>query len=198
MPKFLLPMLAFILAATPFAEANAGGSADAPSLKVGDQWTLNIPYYGGEITRVIMEIDGDGTITAVDTGPKGKLTRKYTKDWNPIGGDELGYHGEFVRTSFYPASCFYRFPMAVGKQWACDYSLSTGSKFRMDYHFTAKVVAFEHVTTKAGTFDAFRIETVGNGVAGTAWYAPATRSPVKVTVPTMAQFNTDLVSYQLK
>jgi hypothetical protein len=84
-------------------------------------------------------------------------------------------------------------PLAVGKTWPVrtnNVNSTNGAVWKRSG--TAKVVGQESVTTKAGTFDAFKIETtfvannvnnptLKNNVTSTTWYAPAIDHWVKRT-----------------
>ena len=74
-------------------------------------------------------------------------------------------------------------PMAVGDSWKSVYESVGLNQARSKGDFDAKVVATEKVTTPAGTFDTFRIESGGwvTGISWTGsvrvaqvqWYAPS-------------------------
>ena len=84
-------------------------------------------------------------------------------------------------------------PLAVGKTWPVrtnNINSATGAVWRRSG--TSKVVGEESVTTKAGTFETFKIETTFTGtnvnnptmkneVTETTWYAPAIDHWVKRT-----------------
>ena len=86
-----------------------------------------------------------------------------------------------------------QFPLAVGKSWPVrtnNINSATGAVWRRSG--TSKVVGEESVTTKAGTFETFKIETTFTGtnvnnpmmkneVTETTWYAPAIDHWVKRT-----------------
>jgi len=77
------------------------------------------------------------------------------------------------------------FPLTVGKQWTRDYKGTyIGSSKTMARKVTYEVKAIEQVTTPAGTFRAFKLES--DDRAGPRdywvtnyWYSPETRSIVK-------------------
>ncbi len=77
------------------------------------------------------------------------------------------------------------FPLTVGKQWTRDYKGTyIGSSKTMARKVTYEVKAIEQVTTPAGTFRAFKLES--DDRAGPRdywvtnyWYSPETRSMVK-------------------
>lgn len=66
------------------------------------------------------------------------------------------------------------YPLSVGKSWITPYRMTIGASGRtIAYDLSCKVGAYEKVTVKAGTFDAFRIDcstTIGN--EETYWTRP--------------------------
>jgi hypothetical protein len=196
-PRFLLAALIMTLAVTRLAVADAV-HADAPVLKVGDSWTLDFTHRGGEATRTIAAIDADGSATIRDDGVFGMLVRRVTKEWNPLGGQELDVHGAMVHAAYSPAGCWYRFPLVVGKSWGCDYTFRAGDLERQN-HYSARVVGYGPVRTRAGTFDAFRIEaTINDKFSGTHWYAPKVRTSIKFESQSLPDADYELVAYRLK
>jgi hypothetical protein len=196
-PRFILAALMVSLAATRVVAAEAV-HADAPVLAVGDSWTLDFPKRGGEATRTITAIAADGNATIKDDGVFGTLMRHVTKEWNPLGGQELDVHGDMVHAAYSPASCWYRFPLAVGKSWSCDYIFRAGD-FERQNHYVARVVGYGPVRTRAGTFDAFRIEaTINDKFSGTHWYAPKVRTSIKFESEALPDNDYELVAYRLK
>ena len=87
-------------------------------------------------------------------------------------------------------------PLSVGKNWpvkSTDTNTSAGTSFKRSG--TSKVAAKESVTTKAGTFDSYKIETSFQGLntkdptrkvqmVQTTWYAPEIDHWVKRTSET--------------
>lgn len=53
--------------------------------------------------------------------------------------------------------------VAPGKSWTVDFKLEASGGSNLQYNATMKAVAIEKVKTKAGTFDAIRIESAGPG-----------------------------------
>jgi hypothetical protein len=84
-------------------------------------------------------------------------------------------------------------PLAVGKTWPVQTNnINSGNGSVWKRSGTSKVVAEESITTKAGTFDTFKIETkftgrnvnnptLKNEVTSLTWYAPAIDHWVKRT-----------------
>jgi hypothetical protein len=76
------------------------------------------------------------------------------------------------------------FPLTVGKQWTRDYKGTfVGSNRPVARKVTYEVKSIEQVTTPAGTFRAFKLESDDRGPRDfwttTYWYSPETRSIVK-------------------
>jgi len=77
------------------------------------------------------------------------------------------------------------FPLTVGKQWTRDYKGTyIGSNKPIARKVTSDVKGIEQVTTAAGTFRAFKLESDDRAgprdyFTTTYWYSPETRSIVK-------------------
>jgi hypothetical protein len=86
---------------------------------------------------------------------------------------------------------FLQFPLFVGKQWDVSEDTGRSRQFRTTVEIMrnvhSRVTGFEEVTTPAGTFKAFKIETTATeGKRGlfsrTVFYSSETRSVVKLRV----------------
>lgn len=84
----------------------------------------------------------------------------------------LGPDGKPVMTFDPPMG--WEFPLKVGKSWGTKHRITTVATGKaMDYEFACKVEAFEKVTVRAGTFDAFRVHcTPSSGSDETFWSSP--------------------------
>ena len=77
------------------------------------------------------------------------------------------------------------FPLTVGKQWSRDYKGTyVGSNKPIARTITYEVKGIEQVTTAAGTFRAYKLESDDRAgsrdyFTTTYWYSPETRSIVK-------------------
>jgi hypothetical protein len=143
-------------ASAPAASETAAQKMEDP--QIGDHWTYE--FYD--------DISGDlkSTFTATITDVSGTDISVRT---NVIGNSNVGfvnYDRSWNRTSndswrFTPNDgSGIRPPLAVGKSWsvkANEFNSSAGIGQRRSV--TSKVVAQESVTTKAGTFETFKIET---------------------------------------
>lgn len=157
----------------------------------GDYWT----YDGGDeirgtttrVTSTVTKVTPD-EITVATMAENAKLprTRVYDRFWNIIENDNLKFtpnDGTGIRL-----------PLAVGKTWSYKCSVASKSD-NWSHSGTSKVAARDSVTTAAGTFETFRIETstsvknVANpseatNVTTVTWYAPAIDHFVKRTLAT--------------
>ena len=181
---------------TGLASAAAGQSAPMPDISTfaaGDRWEwvqydnrTRLPE--GNPANVV--IDERGTLKMVFDGMPRPL------DY-PFVGDSTA------------AKPWRVWPLTVGKTWSSDWSHRAGSGTTTHLQMDSRVVAYESVTVKAGTFMAFRIEQDGfiNGstAAGqsfsgrmteTFWYAPDAMADVKhVRKFANADFSRELVAF---
>jgi hypothetical protein len=158
----------------------------------GDHWTYETrDEITGKITATRESAITEVTPTAISvrfkkvgaTGEDGFAV--YDRSWNMIEGRPWRYSpndGSGIQS-----------PLAVGKTWPVrtnNVNSANGSVWRRSG--TSKVVGEESVTTKAGTFDTFKIETTFTGtnvnnpmlkneVTALTWYAPAIDHWVKRT-----------------
>ncbi len=179
--------------------------------QVGDHWTYEFrDDISGDVKSILTHTVTDLTdsqigirITWVGKGSSGHQT--YDRSWNLINSGVSRYapdDGTGIRA-----------PLAVGKTWSFKSNVTNGtSGFTGRHSGTSKVTAQESVTTPAGTFDTFRIETsfqlqnTNNATDKTqvvmqTWYAPAIdhwvkRSLVSRTVGRVREKSTvELVEY---
>jgi len=96
--------------------------------------------------------------------------------------------GNFIKRGNwqYTGAQFFIAEYSVGKKWTTRFRAVTPKGFTTDTEFEFRVVAREPVKVPAGTFDAYRVEGQGWGVAPTGnvdvqssyWVAPGVRRPV--------------------
>ena len=162
--------------------------------QTGDHWTYELrDDITGDIKSTITNTVTDVSASEISIrigqlGNSNSGYQTYDHSWNLISGGIWRYtpnDGTGIRT-----------PLAVGKTWSfksTDLYSTAGISWRRSG--TAKVVAQESVTTRAGTFDTFKIETslqVQNVNDPTKksqavlqiWYAPAIDHWVKRSVVT--------------
>ncbi|MET4605444.1 hypothetical protein ABIB90_004939 [Bradyrhizobium sp. JR4.1] len=147
----------------------------------GDFWTYEVrDEIGGstEVRKSIVTQVNPGEIRVDITGGKsGDRLNVYDRSWNLKSTGPWKYQpidGSGIRA-----------PLKVGAAWsvtADDVNSQNGNIFRRSVN--AKVVGQETITTKAGRFDTFKIETVVSRhstndpskkgeIAAQTWYAPA-------------------------
>lgn len=158
--------------------------AEAPVFRVGEEWKF----------AYTNELDPSKNKTYVqrvaNVSPEG-VRLEIPSSGGPRFVD-LDRDGNFVRSaveSFAPSAETLRFPLFVGKSWDAEYTYTSGN-WTSHCERESKVVAVERVSTPAGIFDAFRVES-RTGYSGTAvssgagrsysvdWYAPAVGRVVK-------------------
>ena len=174
-------------------------SAQAPELlpepvRVGDRFTYDIKDEitgdpKGTYVSVVAEVSEKEITTAISfRGKSGSQLVVLDRDWNRIDDSIWKYkpnNGQGVRL-----------PLTVGKTWRLEYyatNLQSGVVLRSSG--VSKVVAPETVTTPAGTFETFKVEshvmqnstldaTKGSQTDITTWYAPAIHHWVRRTFVT--------------
>jgi hypothetical protein len=157
----------------------------------GDRWTYEVrDEITGTVsatrTNIVTEVTPKEVSTRVDTlgnSTPGQII--FDRSWNMVVSGSWKYSpndGGGIPS-----------PLAVGKTWnfqSNDVNSSTGSSWKRSGK--SKVVGQETVTTKAGTFEAYKIETSysshsakdptsKNEVTVVTWYAPAIDHWVKRT-----------------
>lgn len=155
--------------------------AEAPQIKVGDQWRLEqkdkrTGIREAETFRTVTTV-GQNAIEGIENDGKFSMT----SELNLVESTSTAVTGE---------ARFLNFPLEAGKKWSFKYAFSNKTnpnKGRVQ--LDAEVLGYEKITVAAGSFDAFRIEakgfwnndtTRGNGRSkSTYWYAPAARAVVR-------------------
>lgn len=170
-------------AAPPPAAETPNGPEPMEDVQTGDHWTYQVR---DDITG---DIKSTTTYTVTDTSAS-EVSIRFSLLGNPI----VGYQ-TFDRNWNLTNNGIWRLipndgtgirpPLAVGKSWSFkNTALNTKAGNSLKRSGTAKVVAQESVTTSAGTFDTFKIETTlqeDNAADATkklllvqqTWYAPA-------------------------
>jgi len=168
-------------AAAPAEPAKAVVPMEEP--RAGDRWIYEVR---DEITGTIIatreNVVTDVTTTEISVRYKNVGTNiqgfnTYDRSWNLVEDRPWRFSpndGTGIKS-----------PLTVGKTWPVqtnNVNSANGNVFKRSG--TSKVVGQESVTTKAGTFDAFKIETkftgtnvnnplIKNEVTSITWYAPA-------------------------
>jgi hypothetical protein len=166
-------------------------------VQTGDHWTYELrDDITGDIKSTITNTvtDVSASEIGIRSGQLGNSNSGYQtfdRSWN------MTYNGIWRYTPNDGTGI--RTPLAVGKTWSfksTDLYSTAGVSWRRSG--TAKVVAQESVTTRAGTFDTFKIETslqIQNANDPTRksqavlqiWYAPAVDHWVKRSIVTRAE-----------
>jgi hypothetical protein len=183
-------------ASSPAAEA-AASPEPMEDLQLGDHWTYEFrDDITGEIkstiTNTVTDISGSEVSTRIaQLGTPNSGHQTFDRFWNMTNSGIWRYtpnDGTGIRP-----------PLAVAKTWSfksSDFNSTAGVGWKRSG--TAKVVAQESVTTRAGTFDTFKIETsfqIQNvndptkkmQVVQQTWYAPAINHWVKRSLTSRAE-----------
>lgn len=182
--------------------------------KPGDRWTYEVrDDITGDLkttrTSVVTEVSPTEIATRLTTTEnKSGSPMLFDRSWNVIQGGPWK-HAPHDGTGV-------SLPLEIGKTWSfrsSDVNSVKGGSWKRTG--TSKVVGREDVTTKAGTFDVFKIETSGTSqsandptrkihVTQTTWYSPAINHWVKRTTTIRAnqrlmdKSSIELVSYGRK
>jgi hypothetical protein len=157
--------------------------------QVGDHWTYeNKDEVTGEVkstlTQTVTDVSGSDVAMRVDfQGSSNSNYLTFDSSWNLKESGDVRYDpndGTGVRL-----------PLAVGKSWSFKAtSVNAARGFSAKFSGTSKILAQETVTTPAGTFETFKIETstqfhsANNPtkkvlVMQQMWYAPSINHWVK-------------------
>ena len=177
MKKFLIVAIVVVGALFSHLQAYSQDEAAKPAYRNGESW-LFTSKDGGTIgsdpskmlngTYELSIVDGKFKIAEVSGSQKDELDPR-----PPTLTCLLGYCPNL------------NFPLTVGKQWTQDYKGAyIGSNKLIARKVTREVKGIEQVTTAAGTFRAFKIESDDRAgprdyFTTTYWYSPETRSIVK-------------------
>lgn len=180
-------LLVTLLVSTFFVPvATAQELVQAPVYRVGDSWKYVYPNRSNETREITITEVSDAGVALLDGGQPAR----YDKDGNKVRDGTARW---------------LQFPMQVGNKWSFNFNLGN-AVFAID----VKVVNFTSVSTKAGKFDAFQLESCWTQRGGSfyecglkVWYAPAVKRLVKYEAPNswrngrFANANYELVSYKL-
>ena len=175
----------------------AAQTADLAGVLPGDRWVYELKdEITGDLkaTTTVVVLDVSDTEINARISVRGAARPQqivFDRSWNRVDDSIWKYtpsDGTGVRT-----------PLEVGKAWRCE------SKATHFQHGTAlsitgqsKVVGAEKTTTRAGTFDTFKVETTmrqinsndqtkSSTVTATLWYAPSINRWVRKTHKTQIE-----------
>ena len=190
---FLISLAAAAAAAGLWPCFLAAQSPDAPNegVQVGDRWVFDrtdemTGYPKDTYTRIVTEVSDKEIVTNVFfRGNPTKTVMIFDRDWALVDNSSAKWKpndGEGVRL-----------PLAIGKSWRSEYDEKTNAGANLRGSVVNKVTAQETLTTTAGTFETFKIETLRTAwpvkdptrvreTAFQTWYAPAIDRWVKRTV----------------
>jgi hypothetical protein len=204
MSRYIAAAMICLFASKPLAQAAEGGAAptsskggDAKSTAsmeepaLGDFWTFDVlDEIGGSSKRrkyVITELTASEIrVQLAVTGETADQLNVYDRSWNLKSAGNWKYQpmdGSGIRA-----------PLKVGAVWdvtADDVNSQNGFIFKRSVN--SNVVGQETITTRAGTFDTFKIETAvstrstndpsrKSEISAQTWYAPAIDHWVKRTI----------------
>ena len=173
-----LPVLGLIIVSVLFSYLQAFSQDEAvkPRYKNGDTWLYTVKE-GGSTGSSSTLLNGTYEVSIVDGKMKtAAVTGSQKEDLEPRPP---------VLLALLTFSSNLDFPLTVGKQWSREYKTNyVGSNKTVARKASYEVKGIEQVTTPAGTFRAFKLES--DDRAGqrdywvtTYWYSPDTRSIVK-------------------
>jgi hypothetical protein len=174
--KRLLFFALVVLAALCRQSAFSQDEAAKPTYKNGEAWTYSVKE-GGSIGSSSKSLTGTYELSIIEGKLKIALVNgSESEEVDPRPNALIGLLG-FSRNL--------DFPLTVGKQWSLDYKGTyVGSSKPIARKVTYEVKGIEQVSTQAGTFRAFKLESDDRAGARdyfttTYWYSPETRSVVK-------------------
>ncbi len=171
-------MLGVFAIAIVFSQTAAFSQDEAtkPSYKNGETWTYTVKE-GGTIGSSSRALNGTYEVSIADGKMKvAALNGSEKENLEPRPAPLI------AMLTFGPNLDF---PLTVGKQWTRDYKGTyVGSSKQMSRKITYEVKGIEQVTTPAGTYRAFKLESDDRAgqrdyFTTTYWYSPETRSIVK-------------------
>lgn len=157
--------------------ASSQDEATKPAYKNGETWLFAVKEFGtiGSSSNLL---NGNYEVSMIDGKQKTAVvsgSQKDDLDPRPLALLNLLTFGPNLE-----------FPLTVGKQWTRDYKGTyVGSNKPVTRKVTYEVKGIEEVTTAAGTFRAFKLESDDRAgprdyYTTSYWYSPQSRSVVKL------------------
>jgi len=181
-------------------------SADPPRFSVGDTWVRS----NGIVLTVTRADDSETIIRGFYGAACPDCLVTVDKDFKPVAvTDAEGKALDAARLRGLPLGKgwkLFNWPLQTGKAWTTSGHLASRMGTPLAVSVDVRVLAFEEVTTQAGTFKAYRIEQAWRSVSSertdgwinTFWYAPEVKANVKFEPNDARQVAWELVSYSLK
>lgn len=165
-------------------------NADLAGVLRGDRWQYEVTdEITGEVTQATSVLVISVSDTEIQTRATSRALRPnqifYDRNWNRVDDDVWKYKPS--------DGTGIRMPLEVGKAWRFECNaVHFQNGVTVSTAGQSKVVAQEKITTPAGTFDAFKIETTTRQVnafdqtkaatfTATLWYAPTVNRWVRKT-----------------
>jgi hypothetical protein len=200
-PAAVVMLFGIFLCASALA-ADSPPVAHSPDWKVGDEWR-----YAGRDKWVVRVVAREGETVITECVPcRGCPGCRDVRDTNWSVLRVLDKDGQPIPNCEVCGARALDFPLTVGKQWRSEFSGWSSGGGRSDYVNDYRVVAFEDVKTKAGTFKAYRINVRQENTGPyrgswqlDLWWSPDVRAFVKRRVYASGWVSDyDLESYSLK
>ena len=194
--------LALLVGSALWSDALLGQPADQANdaVRVGDRWVYETKdeitgFPKATYSHVVTEVSPKEVVVNLSfRGQNGSSLMVYDHDWNRIEQSNAKFRpndGQGIRL-----------PLAVGKEWRAEYearATQTGAVSKGSV--LSKVVGREMITTSAGTFDTFKIETRVQNIntadpsqlflyENVIWYAPQVNHWVRRKLVTKARNRT--------
>ena len=182
-------VVAATMATGALAEVPTAPATTMETPRMGDHWTyVHRDEITGQImpavTYIVTDVTGSEISMRVTIPGRPDNYLIYDRAWNVLNDGTW----RFTPSNGYGI----KEPLAVGKTWTISGIGTTAAGASWPHSAVGKVVGQESITTKAGTFDTFEIETTfdsqdKNDATRKAqgiqrlWYAPAINHWVKVT-----------------
>ena len=164
--------------------------ADIAGVLPGDRWVYEVTdEMTGDVksttTVVVLDVSEAEIHTRVSTrGAAGPRQIVFDRSWNRIDDSVWKYRPS-------DGTCV-RMPLQVGKEWRFENKSTHTNGTALSTTGQSKVVGEEKITTSAGTFDTFKIETTTRQVnsndqtkaatvTAALWYAPIVNRWVRKT-----------------
>ena len=162
-----------------------------PKMKVGDTWVIKNKMYLGEKPFIsnleVINVEKDGSFVLREERSDNKKYDLLYYNYKYLLIKKINIStGKNVNISD-PPKKYYLFPLFVGKKWNDDrYTSESVEGVGYQYENSYKVLKYETVKLKAGSFKAFKIRRINTIITGTggpwisySWYSPKMKVGIK-------------------